>query len=131
MRWALEDITLSTGTHLAKGDRVIIDLTVINRDPEVFGADADTFNPHRQLDAGAPGPWGLSFGQGMHACIGQELAAGLLEHSPGAAEFEYGLVTVAVQAMFDRNVRLDPERSPEMDLSTKRPYWSRYPVLLG
>ena len=116
MRWALAPATLRSGRHIPEGAQVVIDLIAVNRDPEVFGADADTFNPHRQLGPSAPGPWGLSFGQGMHACIGQELAAGLLEHSPGAAEYEYGLVTVAVQAMFDRNVRFDPERSPEMDL---------------
>jgi cytochrome P450 len=131
MRWALAPVTLRSGRHIPEGAQVVIDLLAVNRDPEVFGPDADDFNPHRQLGPDAPGPWGLSFGQGMHACIGQELAAGLLQHSPDAAEYEYGLVTVAVQAMFDRRVHLDPEHPPEMDLATKRPYWGSYPVLLG
>ncbi len=129
MRWALEDVTLSTGTHLAKGDRVIIDLTVINRDPDMFGADAESFNPDRALPADIA-PWGLSFGQGMHACIGQDLAAGLrwLEGDNHDTHL-FGLVPVAVQTMFDHGCRPDPTDPPEMDASTTRPYFGRYPVI--
>ena len=129
MRWALEDVTLSTGRTLAKGDRVIIDLTVINRDPLLYGADADDFNPHRSLPPEVA-PWGLSFGQGMHACIGQDLAAGLrLVDGETIQDHLFGLVPVAVQAMFDKNCRPDPNDAPEMDVSTTRPYFGRYPVV--
>lgn len=129
MRWALADIVLKSGRHISEGTRVIIDLNAINRDPVVFGADADVFNPRRQPGAEGAGPWGLSFGQGMHACIGQELAAGLLERSADTAEYEYGLVSVAVQSLIDRGVAPDPSDPPSMDASTTRPYWGRYPVL--
>ena len=64
----------------------------------------------------------------MHACIGQELAAGLSERSEETSEFEYGLATVAVQAMFDRNVVPNPELPAKMDTTTKRPYWGSYHV---
>src|SRR5690606_28773678 len=74
MRWALEPMTLLDGASVAPGDKVVIDLMAANRDPAAFGPDADDFDPHRQLAAGVA-PWGLSFGLGMHACIGQELAA--------------------------------------------------------
>ena len=131
MRWALRSVELRSGRRIPEGAQVVIDLMAVNRDPAVFGGDADDFDPHRVIEGETVGRWGLSFGQGMHACIGQELAAGLVEHSAQTAEWEYGLVTVAVQAMFDRNVRQDPEDPPQVDTTTKRPYWGRYPVLLG
>jgi cytochrome P450 len=130
-RWALADTVLKSGRAIAQGSKVVIDLATVNRDPELFGADADCFDPRRvPLVEGVP-PWGLSFGHGMHACIGQELAVGLLERSDEHAEHEYGLVTVAVQAMIDRGARADPGSPPTMDTSTRRPYWGTYPVLLG
>jgi cytochrome P450 len=129
MRWALEDITLSNGRKFAKGDRVTLDLTVINRDPELFGADAEEFNPDRRL-AAEVAPWGLSFGQGMHACIGQDLAAGLRFLDGDVLDNHlFGLVPVAVQTMFDNGCRPDPDNPPEMDASTTRPYFGRYPVV--
>ena len=76
MRWALADVDLPGGVHVPTGARLTIDLMAVNRDPEVFGDDADAFDPHRVLGPGVA-PWGLSFGLGMHACIGQDLAAGL------------------------------------------------------
>lgn len=131
MRWALADVTLKSGRVIAEGTRVVIDLATINREPTIFGADAASFDPNRvPLNPGVS-PWGLSFGQGMHACIGQELAAGLPERSDESAEHEYGLVAVAVQSMLDRGVHPNPDAAPQMDTATKRPYWSSYPVLIG
>lgn len=131
MRWALDDIDLKTGTHIPKGAKVVIDLLSVNRDPAAFGDDAESFDPHRTPAAGVP-PYGLSFGSGMHACIGQVLAAGLLARD-GHVEHDhlFGLVPEAVQALFDAGARPDPDDPPEMDESTTRPYFGRYPVLLG
>ena len=129
MRWALTDITLKSGRHIPQGTRVIIDLNTINRDRAVYGPDADEFDPRRKPLVDGAAPWGLSFGQGMHACIGQELAAGLLDRTTDTADYEYGLVSVAVQSMIDRGVRPDPDRPAQMDTSTTRPYWGSYWVL--
>jgi cytochrome P450 len=131
MRWALADLELASGRRVATGDKVILDLVAVNRDPALFGADADRFNPHRQVAAGVS-PWGLSFGMGMHACIGQDLAAGLVlpaGHDPAGHLF--GLVPVAVQAVLDRGAQPDPDDPPEMDANTTRPYFGRYPVLFN
>ncbi len=131
MRWALETIDLPSGTHIPKGAKVVIDLATINRDVSVFGADAADFNPHRVLPERVPA-YGLSFGLGMHACIGQDLAAGLVFNDDSNFDDHlFGLVPEAVQIMFDHHVRPDPDDPPEMDPSTTRPYFGRYPVLLG
>jgi cytochrome P450 len=131
MRRALEDVTLRSGLVIKEGATVVIDLMAVNRDTAMYGADAAEFNPHRQPADSTVSRWGLSFGSGMHACIGQELAAGLNERSQETADYEYGLSTVAVQSMFDRGVRPDPTHPPQMDTATSRPYWGSYSVLLG
>ncbi len=127
MRWALEDVELQGGVHVPAGARLTIDLMAANRDPEVFGDHADTFDPHRTLWSGVA-PWGLSFGQGMHACIGQDLAAGL---DPAAAvddDHLHGLVPFAVRAVLDAGGRPDPSDPPLLDPESSRGYWGSYPV---
>lgn len=129
MRWALEDVELKSGQRVATGDKVVIDLMSVNRDPAVFGDDADSFDPHRPLPAGV-GPWGLSFGLGMHACIGQELAAGndTMGAEPGPDHL-YGLVPVAVQAVLEAGGRPDPASPAQLDPESARGYWGTYPVI--
>ena len=65
------------GTILNKSDTLVIDLMASNRDVSIFGLDANEHNPERNLPSGVP-PYGLSFGKGMHACIGVNLAAGVV-----------------------------------------------------
>ncbi len=131
MRWALDDIDLKTGRHIPKGAKVVIDLLSVNRDTEVFGTTAESFDPTRELPDGVPA-YGLSFGSGMHACIGQDLAAGLVFDGDSAMEDHiFGLVPEAVQVLFDHGARPDPDEPPEMDDSTTRPYFGRYPVVFG
>ncbi|MGA0877763.1 MAG: cytochrome P450 [Ilumatobacteraceae bacterium] len=128
MRWALDDITLKSGRPIPSGAKVVIDLLSVNRDPAVFGDDAEDFNPRRVTPDGVP-LYGLSFGSGMHACIGQDLAAGLTWAGEVDDDHLFGLVPCAVQALFDRGARPDPQNPPEMDESTTRPYFGRYPVV--
>jgi cytochrome P450 len=129
MRWSLDRIELDDGIEIDEGDKVIIDLMAANRDPAVFGDDSDLFLPGRDLPAGAA-PWGLSFGLGMHACIGQDLAAGLdtFGQEPGEDHL-YGLVPVAVTAVLQEGGRRDPDDLPQLDASSVRGYWSTYPVI--
>ncbi len=128
-RWATEDIELSSGKLISKGDKVVIDLETVNRHKPSFGEDANDFNPLRELPQGVQ-PWGLSFGQGMHACIGQDLAAGLVFDANSTEEDHlFGLVPVAVQTLFLNGCSPDPNNPPEMDDSTTRPYFGRYPVI--
>jgi hypothetical protein len=131
MRWALEEIELEGGQRVMPGDMVVIDLMAANRDPAAFGDRADCFDPHRTLPPGVA-PWGLSFGLGMHACIGQELAAGTdaLGADPGEGHL-YGLVPVAAQAVLAAGGRPDPDEPARLDPESARGYWGRYPVVFG
>ncbi|MCU0310311.1 MAG: cytochrome P450 [Acidimicrobiales bacterium] len=129
MRWALEEVSLKGGAVVNPGDKVVIDLMAANRDPDAFGEHADRFDPHRRLPAGVA-PWGLSFGLGMHACIGQELAAGTDSlGAPPGEDHLYGLVPVAVRAVLAAGGRPDPDAPAELDPESARGYWRRYPVV--
>jgi len=131
MRWALADVELATGRHIPKGSKVVIDLVSVNRDESVFGANAADFDPMRTTPDGIAA-YGLSFGSGMHACIGQDMAAGLtFRDGDDEADHLFGLVPAAVQYLFDHGARLDPDDPPEMDESTSRPYFARYPILFA
>jgi len=65
-RYAAEDIELC-GETIPRGSTVIVSLLAANRDPERF-ANPDTLDLHRTARGH------LSFGHGIHQCLGQQLA---------------------------------------------------------
>ncbi len=65
-RWAYEDVDVA-GHTFRRGDRVACLLAAANRDPGVW-SDAAVFDPGRPLRAN------LSFGAGLHFCVGAPLA---------------------------------------------------------
>jgi len=81
-RYATDDIELG-GETIPKGSTVIISLLAANRDPKRFD-NPDTLDIHRTARGH------LSFGHGIHQCLGQQLAriemragfAGLLSRFP-------------------------------------------------
>ena len=129
-RWALQDFELADGTSIKAGDRVHIDMRAANRDPLVFGENASSFDPDRDLQSSVPRP-GVSFGHGMHHCIGQELAVGIEEEDSVRDQRLFGLVGVVIQELLRIGVRPDPDDPPEHDEMTTRGTFRRYPVLLG
>jgi len=82
MRIPTEDLEFA-GARFRRGQGIIAVLAAANRDPDVFDA------PER-LDIGREDNRHLSFGQGVHFCLGAQLArleadvafAGLLRHFP-------------------------------------------------
>ena len=71
LRRAQEPMEIA-GRSLGAGDLVSVNLERANRDPLVFGDQPDDFIPVRQLPPGVRS-YGLSFGFGIHACLGREL----------------------------------------------------------
>ncbi|MEX0628889.1 MAG: cytochrome P450 [Cucumibacter sp.] len=80
-RWALSDLTLEGGIVLKKGDEIGLMLAAANRDPQRF-PDPGRFDPARADNAN------VSFGAGIHFCIGAPLARIELQ--------------VALKVLFDR-----------------------------
>jgi hypothetical protein len=70
-------------------------------------------------------PWGLSFGSGMHACIGMELDGGALAD---AGTELYGTVAVLASALLRAGARPDPEHPATLDATSARLHFSAYPV---
>ncbi len=66
-RYALDDVELPSGLRLRRGEQIGVMLGAANRDPRRFERP-DTFDPFR-ADGG-----NLSFGAGIHFCIGAPLA---------------------------------------------------------
>ena len=129
-RRALSAVVLGTRA-LTSGERVDISLQLANRDPTVFGEDADEFNPHRELPKGVS-PYGLSFGTGMHACLGLNLAAGVLPKGEGVGpDHQFGTVALIVHALLNEGAIPKPGTNPRKDSTTTRDLWGYLPVLLG
>jgi cytochrome P450 len=129
-RRALTDTTAGE-QHIAAGTIVLLDTVAANTDTDVYGPDAAEYNPHRQSPKDAP-PWGMSFGHGMHLCIGRTHAVGMpvrADNTAPGAEHLYGLIPQAVQALARRGIQRDPDRSPQRDTQTERwTRWAHYPV---
>lgn len=121
------------GHMLAAGSLVVLDIDAANRDPRVWGGDADAFDPRRDVPAGIP-RWGHSFGGGAHACIGAELDGGTEDGRGDHVEADhyhlFGSVAVMVEALLAAGVRPDPLRPARRDPRSSRRHFSSYPVLL-
>lgn len=129
LRIATTDTELKSGRAIPEGAVVTIDVEAANRDPAVFGDHPDRFDPFRPIAEGVA-PWGLSFGHGTHACLGQELAGGI----EPADELEHhllGAVALMSGVALRAGARPDPDDPPSADPTTTRSVWQRYPVRFG
>ena len=124
-------IELDKDIRMNQDDLLIMDLHTANRDKEIFGIDAEEFNPYRKLDPNQS-IWGLTFGIGLHLCFGRDLDGGLIpDEKTLPKKHQYGIVTLLVRKLIENKVRLDPDNKPLKDLNTERPNWGSYPVLFG
>jgi cytochrome P450 len=129
-RVALADVALTSGELIHEGADVSLVLASANRDRDVFGTNAEAFLPGRHLPPDVH-PWGLSFGTGAHACMGQELAGGLPAGADTHEELHlFGAIVAMAYCLFCHGARPDPARPPTADLNTSRPNFAEYWVLL-
>lgn len=127
LRFATADVTLSSGRSFAEGERVALLFTPANRDPEVFGADPDRFNPYRETSSGARS-WGLTFGGGEHVCVGRPLVTGLAKRD-GERPTE-GTMLRILRALYTVRVELDPDNPPIENASSSHDSYSSMPLIL-
>lgn len=127
-RRALCPIHLNGGAALEPGDEIVVDLRQANHDEQRFGTDATQFNPHRTVSGTFR--YGLSMGDGMHACLGRHLAIGV-DPKPGVAPemHQYGVVPLIVRGLLKAGIQRDPDEQPEKDEAVTRITWLRYPVI--
>ena len=127
MRRCLEAVELRSGVVIPSDESVSIGVEAANRDVSVFGDDAAEFNPMRALPDGVS-PWGLSFGHGAHACLGQELAGGL-EPEEAHQHHLLGAVTLMAGRLLELGAEPDPAHPARLDSATTRVAWGAYPVI--
>jgi cytochrome P450 len=120
-RQAMEDIVLtSTGRTVKQGQFVAAVMRVANHDRAVFGADADEFNPRRELPPSVP-RYGISFGAGQHQCLGLRVVLG----NDGVGSAAYVLKTFLAAG-----IEPDPEQEPELEPGDRYRF-RRYPVVFN
>ena len=120
--------TSVAGRDIPAESVVVLDAVAGNRDPRLFGADPDAFDPDRAVDPSVA-RWGLSFGAGAHQCPGRSVGGGFPAPAHGELgdDHVFGLVALEIREVCRRGPRPDPERAPERDLRTERhTRWARY-----
>jgi cytochrome P450 len=130
-RRAEAEITLADGRVVPEGDKVVVDLQTANRDTSVFGEDAAEFNPLRSIQ-GRISPAGMSFGGGMHVCLGMNLVAGTVLRDgepPNPDNHQFGTITLIMKELIERGMGPNPDKPPQKIEASERDVWAIYPVL--
>ena len=125
--------TTVAGRDIPAGSVVVLDALTGNRDPELFGAQPDAFDPDREV-APSVARWGLSFGAGAHQCPGRSVGGGFPAphgHGDVGEDHIFGLVALEIREISRRRPQPDPGRPPERDMRTERHtrwahYWVRF-----
>jgi cytochrome P450 len=129
-RRAIAPLTLSSGVAVTPDDLLVLDLAAANADEKVFGPDSDRFDPFRKTPGRRVQPFGLTFGLGVHNCLGRDLDAGLVpqpDTQPG--DHQYGTVAALVRVVIC-NLGAVPasDDPPARDSASVRGNWRRFPV---
>jgi cytochrome P450 len=104
VRKAAEDMVVA-GQDIRAGDELHLEIPRSNRDPAVFGEDADRFNPWRSQPEGLP-RYGIGFGTGQHACLGLRVVLGNDGKTGSHVRF--------MQELFGAGVKPDPDADPQV-----------------
>ena len=131
-RRALCPVHLPDGHDAETDEYVTVDLTKANRNPELFGGDAEDFNPLREPERRVP-LHGLSFGAGPHSCLGKMLAVGvqITDANKDEDETEFGTIFLVLRALLEHGIDRDPDRAIEIDESTTRRHFRTLPFILN
>lgn len=127
-RAAARDVTLSTGRKVAQGEMVALHAPVANLQTEVFGADARYFNPLREVPKGMQ-PWGMTFGLGVHSCIGRNLVTGIM-NSGDAKHGTHGTAVRVMMALYGLGAELDPDNPPKRPEDSLHDTYESVPMVL-
>jgi cytochrome P450/NADPH-cytochrome P450 reductase len=76
-RHALQATTIGPGYSVTPDDSLLVVTPMLHRDPSVWGADAEAFNPDHfapEAERSRPGNAFKTFGTGQRACIGRQFA---------------------------------------------------------
>lgn len=124
IRRATEDVTLSAGTSIPAGRDAALRTGMAHRDRDVWGPDADVFDPHRVPPPGIAA-YGLAFGAGPHMCYGLPLAVG----DDGVD----GNLVLLLRSLYEAGMEPDPDDPPSSRPAVAHAdlrNFERYPVLL-
>ncbi len=127
-RRAVKDLTLSTGRQVARGERLAIHTPIANLSDAVFGPDARYFNPNRTVPDGLK-PWGMTFGMGTHACLGQNLVTGM-QNKGDEKHGTHGTAVCMLKALYEMGATLDPDHPARRPEGNLHDVWETVPILL-
>ena len=129
LREATADLDLPSGLTIRAGDRLALELAAANNDPEVFGPEPQRFDPLRPLPSGIA-RHGVSFGGGIHTCIGRSLTVGLMSETDPEAD-NLGMMLQLLQTFHAAGGRPDPDRPPRRNTASVQDYYESFPVVFG
>jgi cytochrome P450 len=124
LRRALADVELRSGRSVSAGELVAIRVEDVNRDGEIFGPEAATFNPHRRPPTRYPG-YGLAFGAGRHLCVGKPIVTSAASAANDVVE---RTMVPMLRSLLKAGVRRDPALEPTPVPSSQNMF-EAYPVL--
>lgn len=128
LRIAMKDVTLSSsGRSFRQGDRIALFFSEANRDAGLFGVDVLQFNPHRPFSRRPP-PWGLTFGAGVHTCIGRALVTGL-SHGYDDTDPTLGTIVGVLIALYRAGVELDRALAPKRNTDSYHDAFASLPIV--
>lgn len=127
-RAAARDVTLSSGRKVAAGEMVALHAPPANVSDAVFGPDGRCFNPRRETPAGMQ-PWGMTFGLGVHSCIGRNLVTGIMNKGD-EKHGTHGTAVRVMLALYGLGAELDPLNPPQRPEASLHDTYDSVPLVL-
>jgi cytochrome P450 len=127
MRQAARDFDLN-GHSIQAGQELRVQVPSANRDLEVWGEDANEFDPHRSVPEGLA-RHGVAFGVGQHQCYGLRVVLG----SDGTGGSHVRVLQKLFELGIDRDQLEDATVFPQTippEYGTPTVRWVKYPVIL-